>query len=260
MASLYLVVNAGRGAILTFILVLVFANYLYTEKKVKLRTWVIITLLIAIGIIYLRPLLTSLSSLKDGFSTFISEFSRRAHTGKADITSIKDMIFNVSYYLEHKYVSLETAINAIAEGRYEFNFFVDIWAAAIAVFPSVILPFSKPNSIDTYNTMLILGTTANGVIPPGGVAFGYYSLGLVGVIIFSFFVGIVGKRTEIFFDSFDSRYMSILKTVNMFVWIDLFINGELREWVLRYFIFICIMIVIFMQTSTEISLPKSSIN
>lgn len=249
MGALSLIIHAGRAAILTFMLVLIFSNYQLAQKKVKISSWIILGIGVMLGIVCLRPLLVSMSSLKDGFSVFLSEFIRRISSNSTDF-NLKENMFQVTYYLEHKYVSLETAISAISKGEYRFDFFRDIFAAAVAIFPSAILPFTKPNSIDTYNTLLIKGSEVGGIVPPGGVAFGYYALGGIGVIIFSVIVGIVGKRLEIYFDQYkDNGFMIVLKTITMFVWVDLFINGELREWTLRYFVFLIIMIVVRLNST-----------
>lgn len=246
LASIQLIVHAGRGAILTFILILILTYYEVTKKKIHFKTWMTMGVGVCAGILLLRPLLVSLSSLNQGFDVFISEFMRRIK----DPTAAKvgnDSFQQVVYNLEHKYVSLETAIISINNGNYRFDFFRDIFAALVAIFPSAILPFTKPNSIDYYNTRLIVGDAATGAIPPGGVAMGYYALGILGVIIFSLFTGIIGKRAELYFDSFDSGYLKMVKVINMFVWCDFFINGELREWTLRYFVFIILMIMIFIS-------------
>ena len=246
-ALIQLIVHAGRSAILTFVLILIITYYETTNKKIKFRTWVMMGIGVSVGILVLRPLLVSLSSLNQGFDVFVSEFSRRINnpsTAKNGNDSFQQVVYN----LEHKYVSLETAIKATSTGAYKYDFFRDIFAALVAIFPSAILPFIKPNSIDYYNTRLIVGEASTGAIPPGGVAMGYYAMGVLGVIIFSLFTGITGKRAEIYFDSFDSKYIKVLKMVNMFVWCDFFINGELREWTLRYFVYIIMMLVIIISS------------
>lgn len=246
LAALYLIIHAGRGAILTFILTMLMIRISLKKEKIKISKLLVMGIIVLVGVYFLRPLLVSMQSLKDGFSVFCSDFVRRITNDGASSVSFTDLLNNLCRYLEHKYVSLEVAIRSIRQGTYNFNCFRDVFVALISVVPSALLPFDKPSSIDKENTLLVLGSAyeGNGVIPPGGVAFGYYALGAAGVTIFALAIGIIGRRIQKYYNSFDSDYFVMLENVCMFIWVDWFINGELRECVLRYFVFIFLSICI----------------
>lgn len=244
LAIVYLIVNAGRGAIIIYLFCMIFINYSFSEKRLKVYTWVLMFVILTLGVNYLRPLLISFSVIGDGFHAFINDFITRVNSTSSTEFSFSNLMYRLCYYFEHKYVSLETAIRVIDNGTYSFNFFVDIIVALLALVSSSILPFKKPSPISVYNTAFILGTRNVGAIPPGGVAFGYYALGGIGVFLFSFFMGVIGKKLTIFFDSFHSDYMEGMKFVNMFIWIDFYINGDLRQGVLRWLPYLCLLIVL----------------
>lgn len=246
-ASIFFIVNAGRAAILRFILVIFLSKKGYYAYRISLLKWGIISVLMIAGILYLRPLLVSLADLKYGYGYFISEFFRRANETEY-MNGFKNILYGISFYFEHKYVSLETSMMVIEKGQYSFNFFSDIFKAIVSIIPSMFLPFEKPSSIGKINTDFITGSELSGVIPPGGVAFGYYAMGILGVVIFSLFIGILGKRLELFFDSYNSSFIQVYKTMIMFIWVDLFINGELVEWVHRYFVYIIITAFVYKYT------------
>lgn len=261
-AGVYLIIHAGRAAILTFALIVIFilnsnTQGSNTKKKIGILKWALMFGIVGIGIIYLRPLLVSLSSLSEGFDAFINAFQRRINTN-TNVIDFKSFLFNVAYYLEHKYISVETAIYAISNRCYSFNFFIDIISAAVSIIPSVLLPFNKPSSIGTVNTKLVLGYEGSSM-PPGGVAFGYYALGILGVVLFAFVIGVVGRKMEQYFDSYKSEYINSVKYTAMFVWVDLFINGELREWFLRYFVFLCIVVVIHLKSKRSVGIIDDNV-
>ena len=244
-AVIYLIIHAGRGAILTYVITMFFIYIFTSGKKIKTKNLLLLFIVVLLGVSYLRPLLVSLSSLTDGFSAFLKAFSNRISSNNSVGFSLSGLLSKLCFYVEHKYISTEVAIASINNNIISINYFRDIWVALVALIPASFLPFAKPNSIAYYNTALIMGNNSiTGVIPPGGVAFGYYALGFVGVIIFSSAIGTAGKKLVDYFDSYKSDYMYGIKIINMLIWIDFFINGELKECVIRYFVFLVFLIVI----------------
>lgn len=247
LAAIYLLVNAGRGAIILYCITMVFIYISVTGKKIKISTWIMMFAIVLLGVTYLRPLLISMTNLKYGIDAFFDSFMSSVKSNENTAFTIENLLYRLCYYLEHKYVSTEIAIEAIRSSKYSYSFFiVDIFVALIAVIPEAILPFKKPETISYYNTLLI-GENAKyktGTIPPGSIGFGYYSMGLIGVGLYSFIFGVCGRKLVNFFDCFDSKYIEALKFVNCFIWIDFFINGDLRQCVVRNFVFIMLLIAI----------------
>lgn len=245
LSFIYIVVNAGRGALLLFILNLLFIYNSYKRIKFKLSSWALMFLVIVLGISYLRPLFMSIPYIIYGMNAFWDMFIYIISNQTVIEFSPSDLIYRFCFYLEHKYVSLEIAIRAIETGKYAFNYFLkDIFASLIALIPEAILPFEKPSTVTNINTFLIYGRYSMGDVPPGGIAFGYYGFGIIGVILFSLSIGIIGRRLFHFFDCFNSVYMRALQFVYGFVWIDFYINGDLRQCVVRHFVLLIILIII----------------
>jgi len=194
-AALWLIVHAGRGAVLEYILVLYLTYMLVENKKIDPIKIIGLFAVIFIGINYLRPIFTNLMYLQDSFGVFWNKFINESTSGRYAVNGIQDVFLKLSYYLDYKYVSLEVAIQAVNSGVHRINFFFEIFIALISIIPSKFLFFTKPASITFYNTLYITGIHESKMqIPSGGIALGYYSLSWVGVILFSLLVGVIGKK------------------------------------------------------------------
>lgn len=262
LSLIYLIVNAGRGAIITFLFCIIFINTSIFNKKIKITTWIFMFAVVLLGVNYLRPLLYSLSALSHGVKAFYKDFITSINSTTSTTFTFSNLIYRLCYYLEHKYISLEISIKTISEGKYFYNFFIDIIVAMLALFPSSLLPFKKPIPISEHNTEFITVNAPynTGTIPPGGIAFGYYALGWLGVVLFAFFVGQLARRLIKFFDSFgESAYIRGIKFVTMFIWIELYTNGDLRQFFLRNLPFLIMLIVIkFARKRRSVYVKKST--
>lgn len=241
LAGVWLVSNAGRGAVLQYILILYLTYLLAKNKKINLRKFILLFAVIFIGINYLRPIFMSLMYLQDGFNVFWDEFLKISSTGRYVVGGMKDVLYNLAYYLEHKYTSLEISIMAVDSGWHNMNFFYEIIIAIVSIIPSKFIFFSKPDSIIFYNTLYITGNYES-LIPPGYIALGYYSFSLVGVIIFSWLFGVIGKKLNDYFSGIKFYSADILYVSVMFIWLDIFVAGELRQTLQRFFVLIIVLI------------------
>ncbi|MFW6016196.1 MAG: O-antigen polymerase [bacterium] len=243
LASIWFFIHAGRAAILTYVIILFLIMLFNNKKKISIIKLWKVGILSILGINYLRPLFMSMQHLDKGFNEFIEAFTNYASSGRYLMRSIQDFIFMLSDSFSHMYISLETSVRVVNSGVHNINFFYDFLIAIISLIPSVLLPFEKPYSIASYNTMYITGYFQS-QIPPGGVAFGYYSLSWIGVIMFSLFVGIIGKKISNYFISFQSNFGNTLYVVCMFLWVELFFNGEPRHTLQRNFVLIVLLLFI----------------
>ncbi|WP_215193270.1 O-antigen polymerase [Exiguobacterium sp. s95] len=237
---LWFFINAGRGAILQYILILFLIYALVKNKKINILKTSFIGFIFFVGINYLRPFFNSLMYLKDGVDVFKKQFIITSTSGRYSIEGFKDVIYTFSYYLEHKYVSLEVAIKSVDSGRHIVNFFSEFGIAILSLIPSKFLFFEKPDSIIFHNTYYITGIYESS-IPPGAIALGYYSLSSIGVVIFSVGFGLLGKKLNDYFMSINNVISKPLYVSSMFVWLDLFVAGEIRQTLQRYFVYILLL-------------------
>ena len=168
-SSPWFIVNGGRGAILTYLLILFFSYMLQRKKKLPLFRGMMIGIVIILGINYLRPLFMSFEHLQYGFSSFKEAFVNYSSSGRYDMNSIVDYIYMLSDSFSTKYISLEVAIDSVNSGKHQMNFFYEFIIAFFSVIPSRFLPFEKSASIVSYNTQYITGVFQS-QIPPGGVS------------------------------------------------------------------------------------------
>ncbi|QFT90854.1 hypothetical protein FIU87_19590 [Bacillus sp. THAF10] len=251
----WFLIHAGRGALILFIITLIFGSlrakvntdYRINLKQSELTKKVIFTVIIGFIIInYARPFFMSLSMLKYGLSAVYNAFIDYSSSGRYSITGMEDVIRVFSNNTEYKYISTEVAINVVNSGIHQMSFFGDFAGAFISVIPSSFLWFSKPSSIEYFNTIYIMGGHYT-QIPPGGIAYGYYSLSILGVIIFSFITGMLGGKIEKFFNYTLSevKFMSYIYVSTIFVWLDLFFSGEPRHFIQREFVYLFFFMMIY---------------
>ncbi|NOZ91466.1 MAG: hypothetical protein GXO60_09300 [Epsilonproteobacteria bacterium] len=118
-------------------------------------------------------------------------------TGKIVITSpmnILQAILNMLSFFNFDQTSLEFALNK----DYDLVYFEGIISGLRGKF----IPMSWLTNLD--NNTMIMNTyffynAKEAIVPPGVVAFGYYNLGILGVMITGFFSGFLVKKIEYFF-------------------------------------------------------------
>ena len=90
----------------------------------------------------------------------------------------------------HPYISLEAAI--ATAGEFTPRFFLDWIYALLCLVPERLIPFQPPETIAYLNTELVIGVRES-VVPPGLLAFLWYSALLPGVIFGGVVFGAIGR-------------------------------------------------------------------
>lgn len=168
--SIYL--SAGREDAISFI-VSSFAAYYFVKRKIPIVSTMIVGVLAIFYIIFGKTFLFALNNANFDAQDFIQN-------QMADM--ISNSFYLVIYEFTHQYLSL---INFL-QNNYSYRFFGDYlyWLFK----PFKLLGVDIPDSISYYNTYIIYGVW-DSEIPPGAIAFGYISLGSIGVIIHALLLG-----------------------------------------------------------------------
>jgi hypothetical protein len=216
---------SGRGRIVIFIILLIVCSSNHkTPKKhaTPSRSISIIILIFALDLF--------ISYGKQIFNLFYSDDNSLS----AIIAQQEYIPFRLfSEYYEHRVHSIIIALN---DTRFSPTLFYDALAIPLYVIPSRITGITAPDSISYINTFLQTGFW-DSMIPPGMVAYGFYSLGIAGVIITSFafglFPGIFDKTLSSTSSSkqkinFKQLYMPIL-----LIWCIYFIQGDPRVFIIN---------------------------
>jgi len=153
---------------------------------------------------------------------FIPALESYLDTGKFIITdpmNIFQAILNMLSFFNFDQTSLEFALNK----DYDFLYFEGI----ISGLRGQIMPMSWLTNLDD-NSMLtntyFFYNSKEAIVPPGVVAFGYYNLGIIGVVLVGFFSGFLVKKIEYFFIniiSYNPRFIILYAFVmtKVFTWV-----------------------------------------
>lgn len=193
---LYFFLSPGRQSILDIGLIFIFSSLILTRKFFNSKL-----IIFAIIAVILLPILDAYFSN----STNINN-----HKKTIDVTIINEFGF--------PFISLYYSIVE----DYNYFFFTDFYAGMFGkLFPSSL----GPNIIqtNTLNTLFITGERNKGYVPPGFFTQGYYSLGILGVIIISFFTGFFFKKVDLFF-------RNIIKIDNKFVYFYVYFIVQSLAW------------------------------
>ena len=153
---------------------------------------------------------------------FIPALESYLDTGKFVITNpmnIAQAILNMLSFFNFDQTSLEFALNK----DYDFVYFEGF----ISGLRGKIIPMSWLSNMNT-NTMLtntyFFYNIREFIVPSGVVAFGYYNLGILGVIMTGFFSGFLVKNIEYFF-------INIIKDNPKFIILYAFVLTKVFTWV-----------------------------
>jgi len=153
---------------------------------------------------------------------FIPALETYLDTGKFVITSpmnILQAILNMLSFFNFDQTSLEFALNK----EYDLVYFEGI----VSGLRGKIIPMSWLTNLD--NNTMIMNTyffynAKEAIVPPGVVAFGYYNLGVLGVIVTGFFSGFLVKKIEYFF-------INIIEYNPRFIILYAFVLTKVFTWV-----------------------------
>ncbi|WP_431471803.1 oligosaccharide repeat unit polymerase [Nonlabens sp. SCSIO 43208] len=169
---LYFFLSPGRQSIFDLILIFIFATMLGKRQVINKKI-----LFFGILVFFLLPILNSF-------------FIERSFNSINYSNSILEVILNEFGF---PYYSLSHAINE----NYSYFYFSDFLSGSFGrIFPSSWNPGIE--SSNYLNSSYMLGRSVKS-IPPGILAQGFYSLGFVGIIIVSFFTGIIFKVLDTYF-------------------------------------------------------------
>lgn len=153
-----------------------------------------------------------------GLSFFIMYFSETIMNLFRGIHSTSASGMNAFSIVEKEFAFLirtgQTVVKNITSTDFHFQIGNDLLNAATAWIPERILPFKLPDTLWTYNTLLVAGTTIHGINPSDIVASSLYELWIPGVIIIPLIYGFFLKKIETSF--INNRYLlynSVLKAI-----------------------------------------------
>ncbi|WP_240904195.1 MULTISPECIES: O-antigen polymerase [unclassified Acinetobacter] len=179
-----LFLSAGRENGISFFISLA-AIYIAIKKKLPLKFSIFIIIFTLFYIVFGKTLIFALNTENfDVIDFFRNQF----------IPMLSNSYNLIMMEFSHQYLSLINFIKSDSEYRYFGDYIY--WS----FIPFKLLGFSLEDSISYYNTYLIMGRWES-IIPPGPVAFGYISLGVVGVVVHGFIVGYIFRLIDMVFNS-----------------------------------------------------------
>ncbi|WP_281885450.1 O-antigen polymerase [Paenibacillus sp. YYML68] len=187
------IIGAGR---LDFLMIFIIAYFIIVSIKHKFyfRYLILILPLSLYTILFGKEIF---GSIQYGYSGVLNaiEYKREVVGG--------DLFSGIIQYFAHPFISIQASLDSTESYRffsdfpYSFLFFLKIFNLQV------------PETIVYYNTEFLSGIFESD-IPAGVVAFSYYNLGILGIIIFGFVFGVVSKVIEDLFISIKQSALGIV--------------------------------------------------
>lgn len=174
-----LLLMSGRGRVVLFIAFLLICAWVYKSNVSRLKPVVVAFLLpVVLGV--------------DFFITYGKEIFRMFDTAEVSFSMLLASKPYIPFYEFTSYYShrVESIITAVDDTKFFPTYFYDAFAIPLFVIPSRLTGIAAPDSISYINTFLQTGLW-DSMTPPGLVAYGYYSMGVFGVVISSVVLGFV---------------------------------------------------------------------
>lgn len=200
-AFAFLLCSDSRGTFGTAIIVIALSAVSFYSMKKKLlvrKQLLIIGMIAVVGFI-----ITSMASN-------IANIYRYGEPilGNSDINIIDKFISEFNFIIQTQ----NKVIDVIFSSQYKWKLFDDILGSLIAWLPSFLKPFSDPETLWTYNTILIKGTSNTGILPTDMLSASFYLFFLFGPIFLPLFIGKTIKYVEEKIESINNiPYKIILK-------------------------------------------------
>ena len=175
--------SAGRENGISF-LISIIVIYMAVKKKIPLKFSIFFILFTVFYIVFGKTLIFALYDENFDISDF---FNNRFYYMILDSFNI------IMVEFAHQYMSIVNFISV--DGT--FNYFSDYYIWILTPFKLIGINFG--DSISYYNTYIIMGRWES-IIPPGPVAFGYMSLGVLGVFIHGIIVGYIFRAVDSIFN------------------------------------------------------------
>lgn len=172
--TLYLFLSPGRQSVIDFVLIFIFSSLLKKRKVINNQ-------LIALGVLSLIML------------PLLEIFLSGNHNQFTDLDfNLKETIINEFGF---PFYSLFYSIDK----EYDYFFYSDFFTGIFGkILPSSLSPQIEQTNF--LNTFFMTGDQGRGYVPPGIFAQGYYSMGIIGIIMLSGFSGWFFKKIDIYFN------------------------------------------------------------
>jgi len=215
---------AGRGRIAVFLIVL---TIIYSRSDRGKMTVTPLSLVVIAVVLFLLDFY-----LTYGKELFRYFYSSQGYSNGGLLEKSYSPLGTVLSYYNHRVSSI---FYALTDSSYSPTFFYDAFLLPLYVMPDSIIGFRPPDSISYINTFLHTGVW-DSTIPPGLVAYGVYSLGVIGVLlsslVYGFVPGVLDKklRKEAGSDKRDMYRLPML-----IIWIVYFLQGDPRVFAVNMF-------------------------
>lgn len=190
-----ILIGSSRGAFVQ-IFIMYFLVYLYLTKKINVKLLIVLSGFVGLFIIYGKQLFFATATLLSGGS-FIEAFVYLKGVRATDETP---QLMLVLSEFRHGIASLERSFSEVE--RVGYNFFSDYLWSLLRIIPQriVLQLVERPETISTLNTYALTGVSISST-PPGILAFNYYGMGPIGVVIGMFFYGLFGKKADLYYSN-----------------------------------------------------------
>ena len=186
--------SASRGGLIRLFLLLGLV-YVLVYRSIKLLPTMLISILAILFITYGKQTFYAVSNYAAYGESFSDSFDYLDKI-RSNASGEDDNVFFREF--AHPYRSMDTALRYKNSG-YIYTYFSDFIWSPFRIIPSryTSIFFERPEPIHNLNTQLTTGVPDSGGMPPGLIASFYYSLGVLGVALGSFFYGLIGRRVNI---------------------------------------------------------------
>lgn len=158
------------------------------------------------------------------------------------------MVFLASDF-RHPFISLATALDSVPESQ-PYRWLADLRLGIESLIPSRLLDRPYAPTITAFNTYQIEGVQGS-TVPPGLLAFAYYSCGVPGVLLWCAFFGATARAVERFAALFSRRAvtLSVLSFAFLLALAHLLICADPRVILQNYFALYSGTAALFLLTS-----------
>lgn len=180
------------------------SHRLIMDKKNKkiIRGMVIFFAFFILILLTYRPFLMYMEDVANGNKAeAMTKLNNALFTkqGRYSIRSLKDMFFSFYISFMSSTNSLEMSILKVNSGEHSMNFLFEWIITLQAVLPSLLLGINKLQGLTDYNSAYLSGLYYNGVnVPPGIIAFSFYSGHIIFVILYGVLFAQIGIKIEQF--------------------------------------------------------------
>jgi hypothetical protein len=230
-----LFIMAGRGRIVIFTLLLVISSITYFNKNRKLSIANTIALIL---VIFLTDVYITYG--KDLFNYQLVEGG-----------SINNILHGKPYILFQTFVEyyqhrIDSIFVAISETEFGPTWFYDSFAIPTYLIPTRLTGITGPPSISYINTYLLTGDW-DSMIPPGMIAYGFYSMGVIGVVLTSAVYAVLPALLDKRAGSSPPKSMKVfIRTPAVFIWVVYYLQGDPRVFIINMFPLLVFMLLIYL--------------